>query len=155
VIVGHHGGRVVAGVAATVQNYRAAAEETTAGRLSRAGSRRWSDAGSAGALLIGAIPRSSAAAGTAGVSPETLATLPALGIDNFQFDNQELRVKAGELVALRLENRDDREHNFDIDELNVHVPIGISLAILGGLLGLSILASLLFPPAAEKDEPAS
>jgi len=64
------------------------------------------------------------------VSREALAALPALGVDHLKFDQQELRVKAGAVVALRLENRDDREHSFDIDELNVHVPIAIGQASL-------------------------
>jgi uncharacterized cupredoxin-like copper-binding protein len=120
---------IIAGVGATLQNYRApAAAETDAAR------RRvphwfptllWSLAAlCAGALLVGAIPRTGASSGATGVSPEALAALPALGADHLKFDQQELHVKAGQLVALRLVNRDDRDHSFDIDEFNVHVPIG-------------------------------
>jgi uncharacterized cupredoxin-like copper-binding protein len=119
----------VAGVAATVQNYRGPAAEGDDGRRAVPGwfkTMVWTLAGIClGALLVGAIPRTSAASSSAGVSPETLAGLPALGMEQFKFDQQELRVKAGELVALRLDNGDEREHSFDIDELGVHVPIAI------------------------------
>jgi uncharacterized cupredoxin-like copper-binding protein len=113
---------IVAGVGATVQNYRGPAGPDAETLI-------WALAGLClGALLVGAIPRTSATSSNAGVSPQALAALPALGMKHLKFDQQELRVKAGEVVALRLENRDDREHSFDIDELNVHVPIGIGQA---------------------------
>jgi len=120
---------IVAGIGATIQNYRAPAAPETDTDWRRVPhwfpTMLWSLAAlCAGALLVGAIPRTSATSGTTGVSPEALAALPALGVDHFQFDQQELRVKAGQIVALRLENRDDRDHSFDIDEFKVHVPIG-------------------------------
>jgi plastocyanin len=34
-------------------------------------------------------------------------------------------VRAGELVALRLENADQAPHSFDVDELGVHAPIPV------------------------------
>jgi len=73
-----------------------------------------------GASLVAAIP---AADATAGVSAETLAQLPALVSGRNTFDRAELRARVGETVALRLENTDTQVHFFDIDELNVHVPI--------------------------------
>jgi uncharacterized cupredoxin-like copper-binding protein len=120
---------IVAGIGATIQNYRAPmAPETEANQRRLPGwfpTLLWSLAAlCAGALLVGAIPRTSAASSTTGVSPEMLAALPTLGMGHMQFEQQELRVKAGQMVALRLENHDDREHSFDIDEFNVHVPIG-------------------------------
>lgn len=39
------------------------------------------------------------------------------------FAQQELQVKAGEPVALRLDNPHSAPHSFDIDALNVHVPV--------------------------------
>jgi plastocyanin len=73
-----------------------------------------------GASLVATIPPSDAAAG---VSAEALAQLPALVSVRNRFDQPELRAKAGELVALRLENSDSQTHSFDIDEFNVHVPM--------------------------------
>ena len=124
---------IVAGVGATIQNYRAPAPlETDTDRWHAPHwfpTLLWSLAAlCAGALLVGAIPRTSAASATTGVSPEALAALPELAMENLHFNQQELRVKAGQIVALRLENRDDRDHSFDIDEFNVHVPIGLGKA---------------------------
>src|SRR6266540_7060349 len=73
-----------------------------------------------GASLVAAIPPSDA---TAGVSAESLAQLPALAAGRNTFSRAELRARVGETVALRLENTDTQAHFFDIDELNVHVPI--------------------------------
>jgi uncharacterized cupredoxin-like copper-binding protein len=106
-----------AGVGATVQNYRTAPE----GRRVP----RWLSGGLAtavglavGAILVAAVPRGGAAAG---VTPDVLATLPAVRTVDFKFDQEEIRVKAGETVALRLENHDRGPHSFDIDALGVHV----------------------------------
>jgi heme/copper-type cytochrome/quinol oxidase subunit 2 len=125
---------IVAGVGATVQNYRrpGAGLDADPRRVPRwFPTLLWTLAGLClGALLVGAIARTSVSSGNAGVSPQALAALPALGVKHFKFDQQELRVKAGEVVALRLENRDDRAHSFDIDEFNVHVPIAIGQASL-------------------------
>ena len=113
---------LASGVAATVQNYRS-------GERADRRAPRWlapalaAIAGvSAGAILVGAIPHSSAA----GVSPEVLASLPALGTKGFAFEQTELHVKAGETVALRLENADAAAHVFDVDELSVHAPMPAS-----------------------------
>jgi len=121
---------VVAGIGATLQNHRAPATpemDTNRQHLPRGyPTMLWSLAAlCVGALLVGAIPRTSDVTGTTGVSPEALAALPGLGMEQLKFDQHELRVPAGELIALRLDNRDDREHSFDIDQLNVHVPIAI------------------------------
>ena len=73
-----------------------------------------------GASLVAAIPPSNA---TAGVSAEALAQLPALVSERNTFSQAELRARVGETVALRLDNRDAERHYFDIDELNIHVPM--------------------------------
>jgi plastocyanin len=39
------------------------------------------------------------------------------------FDRGTITVKAGELAALRLENPDGVGHSFDVDELNLHIPM--------------------------------
>jgi plastocyanin len=110
---------VVLGISTTVQNYRRAATDRRAPRWLAAAL-----AGLAGlvvgAILIGMAPRADA---TSGVSPEVLAQLPALVAKDFAFGQREIRVKAGETVALRLENGDPEGHFFDVDELNVHAPI--------------------------------
>jgi cytochrome c oxidase subunit 2 len=74
----------------------------------------------AGAILVAAAAGSSE---NAGVSEAALAGLPALKTANFVFDQAEIRVKAGETVALRLENGDGVRHSFDVDEFGVHTPI--------------------------------
>jgi len=57
------------------------------------------------------------------VSPEALDELPSVGTRDFSFSQSVIRVKAGELVALRLDNHDPSGHSFDIDDLDVHVPM--------------------------------
>jgi plastocyanin len=108
---------LVAGIAAGVQNYRgrsrAAPRALPAGLAALAGM-------CLGAILVAMVAGSSV---NAGVSPSTLAGLPALTAANFAFDQPEMRVKAGETVALRLENTDSEGHSFDIDELDVHAVI--------------------------------
>ena len=53
-----------------------------------------------GAILVAAIPRAAAAV----VNPDVLAGLPPVTTPGFAFAQTQLTVKAGELVALRLEN---------------------------------------------------
>lgn len=114
----------LAGIAATVQGYR-----RPAAGVAPSGPRWLVPAlialGGliAGANLVAAIPQKSAAAS---VSPEVLASLPALSARGFAFEQPELRVKAGQLVALRLQNGDQAPHSFDVDALGVHaaIPVG-------------------------------
>ncbi len=42
---------------------------------------------------------------------------------NYRFTQPEIRVQAGELVTMRLENKDAAAHAFDIDEFDVHIPM--------------------------------
>ncbi len=110
---------VALGISATVQNYRRAAADRRAPRWLAAA--LTGVAGLVlGAILIGMVPHADV---TTGISPEVLSQLPALTAKNFQFGQAEIRVKAGETVALRLENGDPEGHFFDVDELNVHAPI--------------------------------
>ena len=62
-----------------------------------------------------------ASAEVPGVSPRALAALPAVVARAHAFVGGEIRVRAGERVALRLENADGVAHSFDVDELDVHV----------------------------------
>ncbi|MDQ4076709.1 MAG: cupredoxin domain-containing protein [Chloroflexota bacterium] len=116
-----------AGMAAAVQNYRYPAAQRRTPRGLAATLVGVAMLG-VGAIAVAALPQQT---GTA-VSPEVLAALPALNTPGFTFDLPELRVRAGETVALRLDNTHNAPHSFDIDELNVHVPIpvgGSSLAL--------------------------
>ena len=106
---------VGASIGATVQNYRAAERRTP----------RWLPGAllltaglGIGAAAVSAIPQ---AGGAAGVSSQTLAALPAVTLASF--DGGTIRVKAGEAVALRLENPDPVAHVFAIDELGVDAPM--------------------------------
>jgi uncharacterized cupredoxin-like copper-binding protein len=104
------------GSGAAIQNYRGASQRAPRGM----GVALALLAGlCAGAILVGALPRASGA----GVSPEVLASLPALGTPNMYFDQTEIKARVGETVALRFVNSHGAPHSFDIDELNVHVPV--------------------------------
>lgn len=73
-----------------------------------------------GAIAVGLIPPQGS---VAGVSADVLVDLPEVVTHEFTFDQQTIRVKAGETVALRLDNHDSSAHTFDIDELGVHAPM--------------------------------
>jgi plastocyanin len=106
---------VVAGIAATVQNYQHHASER-----SLPGWVLWSFTALAGlivgAVVVAAIPQTGSGVQ---ISPAVLAQLPPVTLEAFK--GGEIRVKAGELAALRLENPDAAGHSFDIDQLNLHV----------------------------------
>lgn len=116
---------MAAGIGAVIQNYRASRGGSLAGENTRPGLPRWFTVGltalagvSLGAIAVaGAAP----AGASAGVSPEAMASLPALTAANHHFGTSELHAQVGETVALRLENDDSAGHSFDIDELGVHV----------------------------------
>jgi uncharacterized cupredoxin-like copper-binding protein len=103
---------IIAGISATVQNYRNAERRTPRGLPTALTTL----AGLiVGAVLVGLIAKPTDAVG---VTPAVLAGLPGVTLE--AFDKGEVRVKAGEMVALRLENVDGVSHSFDVDELNVH-----------------------------------
>jgi nitrite reductase (NO-forming) len=105
---------VVAGISATVQNYRS--RERHAPRMMVPALAALATLG-LGAILVGAIPREA----SAGVDPTMLAGLPAITTPDFTFAQTQLTAKAGALVAWRLDNTHNAPHSFDIDELNVHI----------------------------------
>src|SRR5262249_7058598 len=86
------------------------------------------------ALAVGALLVATVVQGrdTTGVSPQTLAQLPALSTKAAQFEQRELHAHVGQIVALRLENADAEGHSFDVDELNVHAQMP------GGKPGLAL-----------------
>ncbi|HJZ47769.1 MAG TPA: cupredoxin domain-containing protein [Roseiflexaceae bacterium] len=106
---------LVVSISAAIQNYRSATRPTpralpfaialVAGLV-------------AGAVIVGAIPQAGEAAG---VSSEALAALPAVTLD--KYNDGEIHVKAGETVALRLENPDGIAHAFVVDELGINAPM--------------------------------
>ncbi len=110
---------IVAGIGATVQNYRRpmAERRTPRGLLATllviVGL-------VVGAILVAQVPPPSTAAG---VSSDLLPTLPVVQTANFEFAQKELRVKAGETVALRLDNKDQETHLFEVDEFTIHAPV--------------------------------
>ena len=110
---------IVAGIAATIQNYRFAPEARRAPRGLAYGITALV-AVVLGGIAVAAMPTQGTATG---VSPETLASLPVVSTANFEFGQKELRVKAGETVAYNLTNTDGEAHYFEIDELNVHAPM--------------------------------
>ncbi len=108
---------IVAGIAATVQNYRHAPQERR--------TPPWVPLGLSmlvallvGAILVAAILRTGRAAQ---VSPAVLEQLPPVTLN--AFNGGDIRVKAGQLAAFRLENPTAAGHSFDVDELSVHIPM--------------------------------
>jgi plastocyanin len=105
---------LVAGVGATAHNYRLPAAERRLPRWVP-----WGFTGMAclllGALIVAAIPQARGPQ----VDPAVIAQLPAVPLTAFA--DGEIRVRAGELTALRLENSEGAAHSFDVDELNIHV----------------------------------
>jgi plastocyanin len=107
--------QICTGIGATAQNYRS---------LERRAPRFLSLALTAlaavvvGATLVAAIPRE---AGSVSLSADIIAQFPAVTIEDYT--GRTVRVKAGELVGLRLENSSSAGHSFDVDALNVHAPM--------------------------------
>lgn len=105
----------VSGISATIQNYRSDTRFTPPAMVPSLAV----VAGLCiGGVLVASLPRESGAA----VSPELLASLPAIGTPGMHFDQTALKAKVGETVALRFDNSHSTPHSFDLDELNVHVP---------------------------------
>jgi plastocyanin len=119
---------LVAGVGATVQNYRVPRRrpfmDPPAPRLT------YPALLALAALVLGGIL--STAIQPRGISPsfspEALAALPALTARDSQFEQPTITAKVGETVVLRLDNADTTTHHLDIDEFNVHalMPAGKS-----------------------------
>jgi plastocyanin len=119
---------LVAGVAATVQNYRVPRTRPFVDPLAP----RWIYPAlrALAALVLGGILTTAIQPHgvSSSFSPELMAALPALQAKDYLFDQSIIRAKVGETVALRLDNADGSTHYLDIDELNVHVlmPAGMS-----------------------------
>ncbi len=119
---------LIAGVGATVQNYRAPRSRPFVDQPAP----HWTYPTLLAliALTLGGIL--STAIQPRGVlpnfSPEALAALPVLTAKDFLFDQSKITAKVGETVVLRLDNADASTHYLDIDEFNVHalIPAGKS-----------------------------
>jgi plastocyanin len=114
---------LVAGVGATVQNYRAPRSRPFVDPLAP----RWIYPAlrALAALVLGGILTTAIQPHgvSTSFSPELMAALPALQAKDYLFDQSIIRAKVGETVALRLDNADGSTHYLDIDELNVHTTI--------------------------------
>ena len=114
---------LVAGVGATVQNYRAPRSRPFIDPPAP----RWTYPALFAliALIIGGILSTAIQphGASANFSPEALAALPALTAKDDMFDQQNITAKVGETVVLRLDNADTTTHYLDIDEFNVHALI--------------------------------
>lgn len=108
---------LVAGVAAAVQNYRLPAEERHAPKA-LAALLTLALGLLLGSMAVVAMPRHAA---NAGVGSDIAAALPVQPIS--VFEGGEIRIRAGEIVAVRLANPDPVAHSFDVDELNIHAPM--------------------------------
>jgi len=79
------------------------------------------------AILVMVIPRW-ASSGSPHTAP--IAGQPVLTAQDFTFAPDKIQVKAGETVALSLDNRDGYTHQFDLNALNIHVPMPAGQTIL-------------------------
>lgn len=70
-----------------------------------------------GATFVASLSTTGAAAAIAPAAAEAMITVQA---QHGHFLQPEIRVKAGQLVAVRLENLDEMNHTFTIDELGVN-----------------------------------
>jgi plastocyanin len=119
---------LVAGVGATVQNYRAPRSRPFVDPPAPP----WTYPAllALTALALGGILSTAIQSGgvAPSVSSEVLAALPVLTAKDHLFDQPEIRARVGETVALRLDNADTSTHYLDIDEFNVHtiIPAGKS-----------------------------
>jgi plastocyanin len=107
---------IIAGISATIQNYRSQERRTPRVMVPALVALATF---CLGATLVGALPRET----SSGVSPEMLAALPAIVTPEFHFDQTKITTKVGTTTALRLDNPHSAQHSFDVDEINVHVPV--------------------------------
>ena len=79
------------------------------------------------AILVTAIPRwaSSGSSHTARIAGQ-----PVVTAQDFTFAPDKMQVQAGETIALSLDNRDGYAHQFDLDALDIHVPMPASQTTL-------------------------
>ncbi len=108
---------IVTGLGATWQNYRS--EQRIAPR--------WLSPSLVGlfTLWLGAtfVASLTTTGAAVAISPEAAQEMVTVQAKNHTFVQQEIRVKAGQIVTVKLENQDGVNHTFDIDELNVHAQL--------------------------------
>lgn len=110
---------IVAGIVATVQNYRGtAAARRLPGWFAIFAAAVAGVVG--GMILLAGVPR----LGTYGdVSPQSLAAMTSITVRDNAYDDAELHARVGENIALHFVNAGRAPHSFDIDELDIHAPI--------------------------------
>ena len=111
---------LVAGIGATLQNYRAPRSRPFVAPPAP----RWAYPAllAFAALVLGGILTTAIQPHgiSPSFSPEALAALPALTARDFKFEQPSITAKVGQTVVLRLDNADTTTHHLDIDEFNVH-----------------------------------
>ncbi|GAC1558958.1 MAG: hypothetical protein NVS2B7_33760 [Herpetosiphon sp.] len=110
---------VVAGIAATVQNYRRPLAERTLAKGSYPALLALATFIVGGTVTTAVQPRAAAT----GISPDAVAALPRFGMKDTAFEQKEITAKVGDIVTLQLVNGDTTIHYLDIDELNVHAQV--------------------------------
>jgi plastocyanin len=111
---------IAAGIGATFQNYRRAPADRTMPRWALPALTIVTSLVVGGAL-VAFTPKHGV---VARVSDEAVESLPvAIAMGNDQFLQQEMRVKAGEVVQWRVLNADRYDHTFDIDALGIHATV--------------------------------
>lgn len=118
----------VAGIGATIQNYRA--PRTRPFVDPPAPSWIYPVMLASAVLLLGAIATTAiqTRGSASSVTPAAMAAMPVLQARDYEFAQTELKAKVGEIVMLRLDNADSSIHYLDIDELDIHaqMPVGKS-----------------------------
>lgn len=120
-----------AGLAATAANYRPEGPVRAAlgGRAAGATAGATAAATAAAGLLLGAVLASVLsvanpdARATSGLSDAELAALPTFAMHEFRFEPAAIEARVGQTVAVRYMNAGSSPHAFDLDELDVHVPV--------------------------------
>jgi uncharacterized cupredoxin-like copper-binding protein len=74
----------------------------------------------AGLAIVLAMPQPD---GTGRLAPHQLAALPTVTMINYRFEPAQLRVPDGRPVAFKFVNTSDGDHDFVIDQLDIHVSV--------------------------------
>ncbi|GAC1640339.1 MAG: hypothetical protein NVS4B8_07810 [Herpetosiphon sp.] len=110
---------LLAGIGATIQNYRRPFAERTMPRGTFTALLALATLILGGTLTTAIQPRAAAT----GISPEAIAALPPFRMKEYSFEHKEIAAKVGETVVLQLVNSDSTTHYLDLDELNVHAQV--------------------------------
>ena len=98
----------------------------------RAGRAAWATAivtgvlvGAAATSILAGAAASNSSASSAGVGEVAAAptTTGVLIVDNFRFADSRIEMKPGDVLGLLITNNDETAHSFDVDSLDLHVPL--------------------------------